>query len=516
MVGPEILREIVVKISNDRKKLLGTGFFVSETEIVTCHHVLANKSGLLSSRYFVKNDDWKDWIKVEPISEKCNNLQDYAFLSCPAPIKLGLRRILFAPWDEESKEFRSRGYDCNTEESEGASTVEGEDCRIVDRTSRGSKQRWQLSTIKKTLLPGRSGSPVWSVGQKAIVGVIDYRAGDESILKEKSMAILIETLPLDLSCSKRDPITVPKLPEDFLHRPDDLERLKELVLSPEVSKSAITGKTSSNSTVSRIGLHGMGGIGKSVLAAALARDDQILEAFPDGVIWIKLGQQPILANRQLDLLKFIDGNHRAISDDQDGLICLKKLLSERSCLIILDDVWSMNDARAFDALGQDCRLLVTTRNHEIVRGLGAKEFCLDILSQEDSLKLLAISSGLKLEDLGPKAVEVAEECDCLPLALAMVGSMGKAALARGRTDPWEHILHRLRSADLEKIKADFPDYHYPNLMRAIEVSVESLEPEEQRRYLDLAFFPKTPIFPRRLCSSFGVWTSTTPATWRII
>ena len=73
--------------------------------------------------------------------------------------------------------------------------------------------------------------------------------------------------------------------------------------------------------------------------------------------------------------------------------------------------------------------------------------------------------------------------------------MAKAALARGRTDPWEHILHRLRSADLDKIKAEFPDYPYPNLLRAIEVSVESLEPEEQRRYLELAVFPEDTEVP---------------------
>ncbi len=86
--------------------------------------------------------------------------------------------------------------------------------------------------------------------------------------------------------------------------------------------------------------------------------------------------------------------------------------------------------------------------------------------------------------------EVAEECDRLPLALAMVGSMARAALARGRSDPWEHILHRLHSADLDKIKAEFPDYPYPNLLRAIEVSVESLEKEERGTIWIWQSFPK--------------------------
>ena len=45
MAGPEILRKIEVKISSDKKNLRGTGFFVSEKEILTCHHVLADGNG---------------------------------------------------------------------------------------------------------------------------------------------------------------------------------------------------------------------------------------------------------------------------------------------------------------------------------------------------------------------------------------------------------------------------------------------------------------------------------------
>jgi WD40 repeat protein len=44
----------------------------------------------------------------------------------------------------------------------------------------------------------------------------------------------------------------------------------------------------------------------------------------------------------------------------------------------------------------------------------------------------------------------------------------------------------LRAADLEKIKADFPDYPYPNLFRTIEVSVEQLDATTRERYLALA------------------------------
>jgi predicted ATPase len=53
---------------------------------------------------------------------------------------------------------------------------------------------------------------------------------------------------------------------------------------------AITGKSRS------VGVQGMGGIGKTVLATALARDEEVRSTFPDGVLWVTLGQTPQLSS----------------------------------------------------------------------------------------------------------------------------------------------------------------------------------------------------------------------------
>ena len=94
-----------------------------------------------------------------------------------------------------------------------------------------------------------------------------------------------------------------------------------------------------------------------------------------------------------------------------------------------------------------------------------------------------------VETLPSEAHSVAQECDNLPLALAMIGAM-----VRDKPDRWGNVLHKLRHADLEKIQQDFPHYPYPNLLKAIEVSVDDLGPEMRRQYLDFAVFPEdTPI-----------------------
>jgi WD40 repeat protein len=92
--------------------------------------------------------------------------------------------------------------------------------------------------------------------------------------------------------------------------------------------------------------------------------------------------------------------------------------------------------------------------------------------------------------LPAEAAEVAKVCGYLPLALAMIGAM-----IRLRPTAWQDALGRLRRADLEAIKRTFPGYPYPDLLRAIEVSVEGLDTADRERYLDLAVFPEDQSIP---------------------
>jgi len=103
-----------------------------------------------------------------------------------------------------------------------------------------------------------------------------------------------------------------------------------------------------------------------------------------------------------------------------------------------------------------------------------------------------------------EVAEVAKECGYLPLALAMIGAMVRLDLD-ARPTAWRDALTRLRRADLEAIKRTFPGYPYPDLFRAIEVSVEALNDPEREHYLDLAVFPPDqPIPEAALCVRWGL------------
>jgi WD40 repeat protein len=285
---------------------------------------------------------------------------------------------------------------------------------------------------------------------------------------------------------------VPELPDHFLERPEYLNPIKELLLAGDSVTVGITGKTR------RIGVHGMGGIGKSVLATALARDEGVRRAFSDGVIWLTIGQTPAITSRQRQLALALGDDPSPFEDEQQGKARLSEVLGDKECLIILDDVWEVRHAAAFNVLGEGCRMLITTRDARIIRSLEAVEQSLDVLSDEDALTLLAKSAGQEREELPDEAREVAWRCGNLPLALAMIGSMARG----GGPDCWEGPLHKLRTGDLEKIRHEFPDYPYPELLLAIQVSVEALEADIQPRYKDFAVFPEDTPVPEVVLHTF--------------
>ena len=277
---------------------------------------------------------------------------------------------------------------------------------------------------------------------------------------------------------------VPDLPPHYLPREEVLSGLKQKLLGGSADVG-ITGQSSA------VGVQGMGGIGKTVLATALAHDPEIRKAFPVGIYWLAVGQMPSLLSLQGQLFRQLTGSQQAFTTEQEGKDALRDVLEGRQALLVLDDVWSVDHVDPFSVTSPPARLLVTTRNSEVLIGLAAEEHRVDILPPADACRMLANWAGKKSSDQLPsEAAEVARECGYLPLALAMIGAM-----IRLRPTAWQDALSRLHRADLAAIKRAFPGYPYPNLLRAIEVSIDALESVDQERYLDLAVFPEDQPIP---------------------
>ena len=280
---------------------------------------------------------------------------------------------------------------------------------------------------------------------------------------------------------------VPPFPPNYIYRPDAHEALKSAVLG----QVAVVGVSAA---VSTIGLHGQGGIGKTVVAMGVAVDEQVRRAFPDGVYWLTLGQHPRLESLQASLAAHF-GDHPQVDDVAAGIRLLRERLHDTACLLVLDDVWQLVHAKAFDVLGARSRLVVTTRDSSLLTALGAHYLAVDALPAPAACELMARWAGLDPAALPAVAREVVDEVQCLPLGLSLAG----AQVRDGRS--WNDLLAALRHGDLT-----FLDHPYGSILKSIQASVDALEPADAARYLELAVFPEDAEVPEEIVE--GLWAAT--------
>ena len=293
---------------------------------------------------------------------------------------------------------------------------------------------------------------------------------------------------------------VPALPEHFLSRSDYLMSVRAALRADLEQPVVVSG------AATRVGLHGMGGIGKSVLASAAAHDRQVRLAFPDGIIWVSLSQSPHIANLQQSVCGVL-GEKEAIGEDEGkGKQLLKRMLADKAVLLILDDAWNRQQIDSFDVLGPRCRAIITSRDSALLASVGCVDQVVDLLTSEDATTLLAQTAGVKLQDLPTEASQVLNLCGCLPLAIALVGGM-----IRGGTT-WRDVHHALETHDLQDVENPYAsEPHHRNLWKTIEVSDVALDVSgvpldgnPRRRLAELAVFPSAETIPE--AAVITLWT----------
>ena len=241
-------------------------------------------------------------------------------------------------------------------------------------------------------------------------------------------------------------------------------------------------------------VHGEGGRGKTVIAQAIAQDDEITRAFPDGIFWVTVGQHPRLESLQSELAMAV-GSPVPIENVPNGIRALRESFRGRSCLVILDDVWQFAHAKAFDVLDGSARLLVTTRDRTILTALGAHDVRLEGLPPDLALELLASWAGVPKAGLPAEAAAITKEVDFLPLA----------RVAGRRPDSRRGILAR------PSRRAQGREPRLPRSPLRQRLQVAPGEPRRTRRgrgprYVELAVFPEDVDVPHTVVAEF--WRTT--------
>ena len=283
---------------------------------------------------------------------------------------------------------------------------------------------------------------------------------------------------------------VPPPPRAAVRR-EELAGLRSAVLAVGDGAVGVTGAA--------LGIHGQGGIGKTVLAAALARDEQVRRSFPDGVFWVTVGEQGDLVAAQQHLLTRLGAADPGVRSVGQGAERLRQVLAERRCLLVVDDVWAAAAAAAFKVAGPAGRVLYTTRNPAVLAGVAGQVVELGVLPETAARQLLAGLTGLAV--LPSEADRIVAATGGVALAVALVG----AAVGAGARS-WAQAV-----AQLEAAGRTFLDHPYANTFKAMEVGVAALDAADAEAYRSLAVYPEDTVIPVAAVSRLWAHVSGTQA-----
>jgi hypothetical protein len=174
-------------------------------------------------------------------------------------------------------------------------------------------------------------------------------------------------------------------------------------------------------------IHGWPGVGKSTIASALAYDKEIIERFPDGILWTSLGQTPQVLSELTKWGRFIGmfdiQNSKTIEEAQQQLAAA---LRNKHMLIIIDDVWASEHAIPFMIGGSGCATLITTRLEGIANTLAPSAesiYRLKELDDNASLELLEKLAPTVVHKYQNECLSLVHALGGLPLALHVAGKL---------------------------------------------------------------------------------------------
>lgn len=228
-------------------------------------------------------------------------------------------------------------------------------------------------------------------------------------------------------------------------------------------------------------LHGMGGVGKTVLAAQLSY--RLRSSFPDGVLWLEMdrtGTMAALATMAhgygLDVSPFAASASRARAVSQ--------LLADKQFLLVLDDVQGSAEIADILPTASGCTVLITTRRRDLAAAIGGQRFEIRPFSAADDEALHLFHSLLQREfgdDEKEVLWQIADLLGQLPLALAIAAS-------RLAYEPGWHIGDFLARLQQTAVPLDILTYEDLSVQRSFAVSYEQLSADMKQFLAGLAIF----------------------------
>jgi tetratricopeptide (TPR) repeat protein len=251
--------------------------------------------------------------------------------------------------------------------------------------------------------------------------------------------------------------------------------------------------------------NGLPGVGKTALAVALVHDAEVRTHFRDGVLWAGLGPHPqvqSILGRWGTLLGIPVSTLSPPGSVQAWTLAIRSAIGPRRMLLVLDDVWQLEEALLLQVGGMHCAHLVTTRFPLLaaqLAGEGASQ--VEELDDEESLALLRQYAPQVVAREGEKARELVREVGGLPLGLMLMGRYlqvqsysGQARRIHAALTRLSDAEQRLKITDLSAPVGRHPSLQSKSLSLSSVLSVSDLRLTEASRaaFYALSVFPAKP------------------------
>jgi hypothetical protein len=241
-------------------------------------------------------------------------------------------------------------------------------------------------------------------------------------------------------------------------------------------------------------LSGMGGVGKTVLAARLAY--RLRAHFPAGVLWARLE----MGNSPMPILRLfaaaLGEDVREYEDVDSRSQAVRAVLADKRVLLVLDNVNDSQQAQPLLPPTGPAAVLLTTRRRNLALAEGANQLHLEPFALEESLALLERLLGAeRVEREEEVLTAVSHTLHHLPLSLAIVGRQLANNPAWSAAD-W---LHQLQQHPLDTLASEGQ-----SVRTTLALSYAMLPTSQQRFFATLAHFSSAIFTPEMAAANANI------------
>ena len=323
-------------------------------------------------------------------------------------------------------------------------------------------------------------------------------AGDGSVAERAAIA----ARPRELAPIQ--PLTrgiAPPIPRLFIGRDQCLRELRQRL-------GVVGGKTRRAEMQPVTIIRGTTGVGKTTSAAALAHDREVQQAFPDGIVWTSLGQDPGLLSKLALLGRAFGGEDLLQAATQDDATTqIRDLLKNKRALLIVDDVWEALHGEPFlRSRAENCAVILTTRMSFAASGLTDNApgaiYHLPELTEQHALELLTAVAPEVCSKFPGQTLQLVKRLGGLPLSILVAGRLLKVGYSRGWSVP--NLLAELcdRSSGSSKLldsfvpsdRIDLAASESTTVTSLLKASTDRLDEHTRKYFAGLGSFPAPATF----------------------